>query len=205
MRRGGAAVLAIMLTAMPGRVARTSAAAPARDESSLAARAARFPAIRSARADFTQERVVSLMDEVLRATGTLTLTAPASMRLVLAAPERMTLAADGGTVTVSDAAGRALPLPAEASGLAAFARTLTALLLGGERPERFDERWEGPDAVTLTPRDPATPFVTIALRFSPTAPLPEEIVLHERGGDRTTIRLSAVQVSAEPQNGDAAR
>ncbi len=109
------------------------------------------------------------------------------------------------TVSVIDAQGTVLPLPPELSGLAAFARTLTSLLLGGARPESFDERWDGPDAVTLTPRDPAAPFGAIRLRFPSASPLPDEIVLDERGGDRTTIRLSAVRVQAEPESRGAPR
>jgi outer membrane lipoprotein-sorting protein len=145
------------------------------------------------------------MDEVLRAKGSLVLRAPAAMRFTLAEPERVTIAADGANVRVLDAKGTALPLPSELAGLAAFARTLTSLLLGGERPERFDERWDGPDVVTLTPRDPAAPFGTIRLRFPSASPLPDEIVLDERGGDRTTIRLSGVKVDAESERRGAAR
>lgn len=164
-------------------------------ECSLAARAARFAAVQSASADFAQEREVSLVDEVLRASGTLSLQAPDAMRLTLVAPERLTLVAGGGTVTVLDAAGTPLPLPPEFSGFTHFARALTELLLGGRSPDRFEERWQGPDAVILTPRDQASPFAEIALRFPPTGPLPEEIVLRERAGDRTTIRLTAIRLN----------
>jgi hypothetical protein len=48
--------------------------------------------------------------------------------------------------------------------------------------------------VSLTPRDAASPFAEIALRFPPDGPLPYEIVLRERGGDRTIIRLTAIRL-----------
>jgi len=172
------------------------AGATATAERSLAARAARFPLVQSASADFTQEREVSLVDEVLRASGTLSLQAPEAMRLALVAPERLTLLADGATVILLDAAGTPLPLPPEFSSFGHFARALTELLLGGRSPERvFEERWQGPDAVSLTPHDAASPFAEIALRFPPTGPLPEEIVLRERSGDRTIIRLTTIHLN----------
>jgi len=175
----------------PAVTAATEAAEP-----SLAGRAARFPPVRSARADFMQEREVSLVDEVLRASGTLSLQAPEAMRLVLVAPERLTLVADGATVTLLDASGTPLPVPPEFSSFGHFARTLTDLLLGGRSPERFfEEHWQGPDAVSLTPHDAANPFAEIALRFPPVGPLPEEIVLRERTGDRTIIRLRAIRLN----------
>jgi len=164
-------------------------------ERSLAARAAQFAPVQSASADFAQEREVSLVDEVLRASGTLSLQAPEIMRLVLTAPEHMTLAADGATVTLLDAAGAPVPVPPEFSSFRHFARALTELLLGGQSPGRFfEEHWQGPDAVSLTPRDTANPFAEIALRFPPDGPLPYEIVLRERGGDRTIIRLTAIRL-----------
>jgi len=163
---------------------------------SLAARAARFPALRTATADFAQEREVSLVDDVLRAEGTLALGAPASFRLDLSAPESMTLIAAGSTMTVVDAHGRTLPLPPEVSGLAAFARTLTDLLLGAHPPQGFTEEWRDSDTVVLKP-DPETtsPFTEITLRFPASGPLPDEIAMRERGGDRTTIRLRHIALN----------
>ena len=181
----------------------TVAGATATAERSLAARAARFPPVQSASADFTQEREVSLVDEVLRASGTLSLQAPEAMRLALVAPERLTLVADGAAVALLDAAGAPLPLPPEFSSFSHFARALTDLLLGHRSPDRFEERWQGADAVSLIPRDAASPFAEIALRFPPAGPLPEEIVLRERGGDRTTIRLTAIRLN--PPGGASAR
>ena len=178
--------------APPSRVA-TAAAAPAATYS-LASRAARFPAVASARAEFVQEREVSLVDEILRARGTIALTAPDSMRLDLVEPERITIMTAGATVTVLDADGKPVPLPAEVSGFAQFGRALNELMLGRKAPDRFDEEWHGPDAVTLVPQDASAPFTEITMRFPPDRPLPEEIVLHERGGDRTTIRLNALEV-----------
>jgi outer membrane lipoprotein-sorting protein len=161
---------------------------------SLAARAARFPALRTATADFTQEREVSLVDEVLRARGTIALAAPASFRLDVAEP--MTLVTAGTTTTVVDAAGKATPIPAEFAGFAAFARTLTDLLLGNRAPEGFREAWRGTDSVVLTPTsDGASPFVEITLAFAADGPLPETITLRERGGDRTVIRLARVALN----------
>jgi outer membrane lipoprotein-sorting protein len=163
---------------------------------SLAARAARFPALRTATADFTQEREVSLVDEVLRARGTIALAAPASFRLDVAEPEPMTLVTAGTTTTVVDAAGKATPIPAEFAGFAAFARTLTDLLLGNRAPEGFREAWRGTDSVVLTPTsDGASPFVEITLAFAADGPLPETITLRERGGDRTVIRLARVALN----------
>lgn len=166
---------------------------PAHAESpapSLATRAARFPAVRSVTADFTQEREVSLVDEVLRAHGTIALAAPASFRLDVAAPEPMTLVTEGTTTTVIDAGGKATAIPAEFAGLAAFARTLTDLLLGNRAPGGFREAWRDPNTVVLTPTTTdAGPFSEITLVFPPNAPLPDTITLRERAGDRTTIRL----------------
>lgn len=163
---------------------------------SLATRAARFPALRTATADFAQERDVSLVDEVLHAQGTLTLAAPASFRLDLTAPEAMALIAAGPAISVVDAQGKTLPLPPEVSGLAAFARTLTDLLLGARSPEGFTEHWRDPDTVVLTPQqEAASPFAEITLRFPASGPLPEEIVMRERGGDRTTIRLHGIALN----------
>lgn len=172
-------------------------------ELSLAARAARFPPLASARADFIQEREVSLVDEVLRAEGALTLAAPDRMRLVLTAPERLTIAAAGDHVTVLDADDKPLPLPPELSGITQFARALTDLLLGGRTSHAFAESWSGPDAVRLVPADASSPFAAIALRFPANAPLPEEVVLTERNGDRTTIRLRTLEVTARDANGTA--
>jgi outer membrane lipoprotein-sorting protein len=172
-----------------------AAAAPLPSPSSLAARAARFPPVRAVVADFAQEREVSLVDEVLRAGGTIMLKAPAAMRLELTQPEPLVLVANGAKVTVLDAEGTPLPLPPEMSGIARFARELTELLLGGKTNERFDEHWEGADFVRLGARDERSPFAEITLRFPAAGPLPDEIVLRERSGDRTTIRLSAVQLN----------
>jgi outer membrane lipoprotein-sorting protein len=197
----GEPTVAVSAAVVAGEPAVTGATDAA--ELSLTSRAARFPPVRSASADFTQEREVSLVDEVLRASGTLSLQAPEAMRLVLVAPEHLTLVADGMTVTLLDASGTPLPVPPEFASFGRFARTLTELLLGSHSPERFfDERWQGPDAVTLTPRDAANPFAEIALRFSPVGPLPEEIVLRERTGDRTIIRLSAIRLN--PTDGGTA-
>jgi outer membrane lipoprotein-sorting protein len=173
-----------------------ASAAAATTPPSLAARAARFPAVRTATASFDQEREVSLVDETLVANGTLALAAPGSFRLDLAAPEKMTLVAAGPTMTVVGADGKALPVPPEVAGLAAFARTLTDLLLGARAPRGFREEWRGADTVVLTPEtDTASPFSEITLRFSPAGPLPQEITLRERGGDRTTIRLRDVALN----------
>ena len=171
----------------------TRAAEPV--SSSLAARAARFPALRSATANFTQEREVSLVDEVLRARGTIALLAPASMRLELAEPEPMTIVADGLAVAVLDAQGVPLPVPAELSGIARFARELTELLFCTKAPERFTEEWAGSETVTLVPRHAAIPFAAIVMRFTPDAPLPVGIELRERTGDRTIIRLDTVTLN----------
>ena len=164
---------------------------------SLAARAARFPPLRSASAAFDQEREVSLVDEVLRAKGRLGLAAPASFRLELTEPEPMTLVADDKTLVVRDAQGKALPVPAEFAGLATFARTLTDLLLGSRTPAGFAQTWRDADTVTLVPQTGTTsPFTEITLHFAPAGELPDEIVMRERGGDRTTIRLHDVVLNA---------
>ncbi len=187
----GAGALALVLLAATARVL---AADPA---PSLASRAARFPALRTATADFTQEREVSLVDEVLRARGTIALAAPASFRLDVTEPEPMTLVTAGTTTTVVDAAGKATPIPAEFAGFAAFARTLTDLLLGNRAPEGFRETWRGTDTVVLAPTsDGASPFAEITLAFPADGPLPDTITLRERGGDRTVIRL--VRVALNP-------
>ena len=163
---------------------------------SLATRAARFPALRTATADFAQEREVSLVDEVLHAQGTLTLAAPTSFRLDLTAPEAMALIAAGPAIAVVDAEGKSLPLPPEVVGLAAFARTLTDLLLGARSPEGFAQDWRDPNTVVLRPQQEGTsPFTEITLRFPASGPLPEEIVMRERGGDRTTIRLHGIALN----------
>lgn len=171
----------------------TSATSPAAETPSLAARAARFRRVERATADFVQEREVSLVDEVLHARGTLALAAPASFRLDLTTPEAMTLVAAGSTMTVVDAAGKTMPVPAQYTGLATFARTLTDLLLGTRAPHGFSETWRDADTVVLTPAaDAASPFTEITLRFAPQSPLPETIGMRERSGDRTTIRLEHV-------------
>lgn len=186
---------AVALVATVGAALATplvSAAAPAAAPS-LATRAARFPRVERATADFVQEREVSLVDEVLHARGTLALAAPASFRLDLSAPEAMTLLAAGNAMTVVDADGKTMPVPAEYTGLATFARTLTDLLLGTRAPHGFGETWRDADTVVLTPgADTASPFTEITLRFSPQGPLPETIAMRERSGDRTTIRLEHV-------------
>ena len=95
-----------------------------------------------------QEREVSLVDEVLRARGTLALAAPASFRLDLTAPEPMTLVAAGATMTVvRRERARRCRVPAEFAGLAAFARTLTDLLLGSRRRAASTEAWRDADTV----------------------------------------------------------
>jgi len=173
------------------------------DAPSLTTRSARFPAVRTATAEFAQEREVSLVDEVLHANGTLALAAPASFRLDLTTPEPMALIAAGAAMTVVDAHGNTLAVPPEVAGLAAFARTLTDLLLGARPPQGFSEAWRDPDTVVLTPPAEATsPFTEIALHFPASGPIPEEITLRERGGDHTVIRLH--QIALNPPL-DAAR
>jgi outer membrane lipoprotein-sorting protein len=99
-------------------------------------------------------------------------------------------------MTVVDTAGKTLPIPPEVAGLAAFAQTLTDLLLGARPPRGFREAWDGADTVVLTPEsDTASPFTEITLRFPADGPLPREITLRERGGDRTTIRLHDVSMN----------
>lgn len=184
--------LRAVLCAAAFTVALTSPPAAAESPTpSLAARAARFPAVRTMTAAFTQEREVSLVDEVLRAEGTIALAAPASFRLDVTAPEPMTLVTAGTTTTVIDAAGKATAIPAEFAGLAAFARTLTDLLLGNRAPGGFREEWRDANTVVLSPTTTdAGPFSEITLAFPANAPLPETITLRERAGDRTTIRLA---------------
>jgi outer membrane lipoprotein-sorting protein len=186
-------ILILGITTLVATVTHGAAESPA---PSLATRAARFPALRTATADFAQERDVSLVDEVLHAQGTLTLAAPASFRLDLTAPESMALIAAGPAITVVDAEGKSLPLPPEVAGLAAFARILTDLLLGARSPEGFSEDWRDPNTVVLRPQQEGTsPFTEITLRFPASGPLPEEIVMRERGGDRTTIRLHSIALN----------
>jgi outer membrane lipoprotein-sorting protein len=194
MRRLARALLwaAVLATATPA-AAESTGASPA---PSLATRAARFPALRTATAALVQEREVSLVDEVLRAEGTIALAAPDSFRLDLTAPEPLTMLAEGQTITVVDAVGKTLPIPAEVAGLASFARTLTDLLLGARSPAGFTQAWRDPDTVVLVPApDAASPFTEITLHFPADGPLPETIAMRERGGDRTTIRLHAVVVN----------
>ncbi len=194
------ALLRLMATCLA--FAAAASAAELANAPSLAARAARFPPLRSATAAFDQEREVSLVDEVLRAKGRLALAAPASFRLDLTEPEPMTLAADDKTLVVRDAQGKTLPVPAEFAGLATFARTLTDLLLGSRSPAGFAETWRDADTVTLVPQAGTTgPFSEITLRFAPTGQLPDEIVMRERGGDRTTIRLHDVVLNAPAAKG----
>ncbi|MBI3766892.1 MAG: outer membrane lipoprotein carrier protein LolA [Deltaproteobacteria bacterium] len=165
---------------------------------SLAARAQRFPPVTSSRAIFEQEREVSLVDEVLRASGTIEFRAPDHMRLALTTPEAMTIAVDGDTLTVLDAQGTAVAVPPEFSGFTRFGHVLTDLMLGGRGPEQFREEWHGPDAVTLWPDDAAAPFSEIALRFASDGPFATDVVLRERGGDRTTIHLRPLPATASP-------
>lgn len=173
-----------------------SVAAAEATKPSLAARATRFAKVSTATADFVQEREVSLVDEVLHARGTLALAAPASFRLDLTAPEPMTLVVAGATMTVVDAAGKVMSVPAEFTGLAAFARTLTDLMLGTQAPRGFTEAWRDADTVVLTPdAEVASPFTEITLHFPTNGPLPETIAMRERGGDRTTIRLEHVALN----------
>jgi outer membrane lipoprotein-sorting protein len=187
-------VTGIALLALAALIA--SAPHGAAETPSLAARAAHFPALRTATAGFAQEREVSLVDEVLRAEGTLALAAPASFRLDLTTPEPMALIAAGPTMLVVDAQGKTLSLPPEVAGLAEFARTLTDLMLGARAPQGFTEAWRDADTVVLMPRaEAASPFTEIALRFPASGPLPEEIMLRERGGDRTIIRLHDIALN----------
>ena len=173
-----------------------AAAAADATKPSLAARATRFAKVSAATADFVQEREVSLVDEVLHARGTLALAAPASFRLDLTTPEPMTLVVTGATMTVVDAVGKVMAVPAEFTGLAAFARTLTDLMLGTRPPHGFTETWRDADTVVLTPdAEVASPFNEITLHFPANGPLPETIAMRERGGDRTTIRLEHVALN----------
>ncbi|HEY2389261.1 MAG TPA: outer membrane lipoprotein carrier protein LolA [Candidatus Binatia bacterium] len=164
---------------------------------SLAARARRFPAFSSARAAFEQERQVSLVDEILRASGTIALRAPDHMRLELTAPETLTIAVDGDALTVLDARGTPIAVPPEFSGFARFGHVLTDLMLGQKAPDLFREEWHGPDAVTLRTDAPEAPFSDITLHFPAGGRLPTEIVMRERGGDTTTIRMHALPDAKE--------
>ena len=190
MRRRSSVLLALCAAAVATAAAWGRAAHAESDASrSLAARARRFPPLTSVRATFEQEREVSLVDEVLRATGVIALRAPDHMRLELTAPEPLTIAVDGETLTVLDARGTPVAVPPEFSGFARFGRVMTDLMLGGKGPAELREEWHGPDAVTLVTQGSASPFSDIELRFPPDGRLPTEIVLRERGGDRTTIRM----------------
>jgi outer membrane lipoprotein-sorting protein len=190
-RRAAAALVGLFVASAAAHAATAADPAP-----SLATRAARFPKVTTATADFVQERHVSLVDDVLRARGTLTLAAPASFRLDLREPEPMTLVASGASVTVVDANGTATAIPAEYTGLASFAHTLTDLLLGTHAPHGFHEAWHGPDTVVLTPdADTTSPFDEITLTFPPDGPLPSTIAMREHGGDRTTIQLERVALN----------
>jgi outer membrane lipoprotein-sorting protein len=171
---------------------------------SLAARARRFPAFTSARAAFEQERQVSLVDEVLRATGTIALRAPDHMRLELTAPETLTIAVDGDALTVLDAQGQPIAVPPEFSGFARFGHVLTDLMLGQKAPDLFHEEWHGPDAVTLRTDATEAPFSDITLRFPAGGRLPTEIVMRERGGDTTTIRMRPLPEVPAAQTAPAA-
>ena len=195
---GAALTLALSFATSAAAAEKVAAQGPAATPAglSLATRAARFPRVDSARAQFSQEREVSLVEEVLHARGTIVLKAPDSMRLELSEPERVTIIAAGATVTVLDADDKPVPVPAEMSGFAQFGRALNELMLGRKAPEQFAERWQDADTVTLAPENPAAPFSEITMRFPPDRPLPREIVLRERNGDRTTIRLEALEMKA---------
>lgn len=171
------------------------AATPAAPEYSLAARAARFARVETAAATFDQEREVSLVEEVLRAHGTLALKAPDAMRLELQAPEAMTVVAQGAHIMVLDAQGKTVPGTADLDALGRFAHQLADLLFAGKSPGAFREQWSGADQVTLAATDRASPYSEIQLRFPSDGPLPERIVLVERGGDRTTIQLHAIRLN----------
>jgi len=179
----------------PGEKYRLALASAAGAAASLAARAARFPAVETATASFTQRREVALVEDTLTATGTIALRAPDTIRLDVESPERVALVTEAGRMLLVDDAGRAQPLPAEHAALGRFARQLLALLVRGEAPGAFEERWDGPDTVTLAGTDRANPYREIRLRFPPDGPLPEEVALRERGGDRTTIRLHGVALN----------
>ena len=141
-------------------------------------------------------RQVSLVDEVLRASGTIALRAPDHMRLELTAPETLTIAVDGDTLTVLDAHGAPIAVPPEFSGFARFGHVLTDLMLGQKAPDLFREEWHGPDAVTLRTDAAEAPFSDITLRFPAGGRLPSEIVMRERGGDTTTIRMRPLAETA---------
>jgi outer membrane lipoprotein-sorting protein len=168
---------------------------PIADAYSLAARATRFPRLETATAAFDQERQVSLVEDILHARGRLALKTPDTMRLELHAPESMTVVAQGSRVTLFDERGRAVPAAADLDALGRFARRLADLLLAGKAPGVFREQWSGPDEVTLVAADAASPYSEIQLRFPPDGPLPERIVLTERGGDRTTIHLHEIRLN----------
>jgi len=191
-RTGHRSLGALALVVVSTLVLSTSAHAAQGDAPSLATRARRFPPFTSARAAFEQEREVSLVDEVLRASGTIALRAPNHIRLELTAPESLTIAVDGDTLTVLDAKGAVIAVPPEVSGFARFGHVLTDLMLGEKGPDLFREEWHGPDAVTLRTDAAEAPFTEISLRFPSEGRLPTEIVLRERGGDKTTIRMRAL-------------
>lgn len=164
--------------------------------------------VRALRADFVQEKVVSLFAETVRSTGKLVVRRPDRLRWQVLAPDESLFVIAGPSVRYRLPGARGNVDVRTAGALGAVLRDLVAFLAGplGEVRGRYRLALAEGNPVVLvatpTSRDVARSVRTMRLRFSRDLRVLDGVVLEEPGGDRADIRFTNVRIN--PQVPDSA-
>lgn len=178
----------------------SSAAATPLDDALSRVEAART-GVRSLRADFVQEKVVSLFAETVRSSGKLVVRRPDRLRWQVLAPDESLFVIAGPAVRYRLPGARGNVDVRTAGALGAVLRDLVAFLAGPIADVRGRYRLTLAEAsplvlvATPTNRDVARSVRTLRLRFSRDLRTLDGVVLEEPGGDRADIRFSHVEIN----------
>ncbi len=179
-----------------------SAAASPLDEALARIEAARA-GVRTLRADFVQEKVVTLFAETVRSSGKLVVRRPDRLRWEVRAPDESLFVIAGPAVRYRLPGARGNVDVRTAGALGAVLRDLVAFLAGPFADVRGRYRLAlaetSPLVLVATPtsRDVTRSVRALRLRFSRDLRVLEGVVIEEPGGDRADIRFSNVRINPQ--------
>ena len=164
--------------------------------------------IHTLRADFVQDKVVSLFAEQVRSTGRLVVRRPDRLRWEVTSPDASLFVIAGRSVRYRLPGARGNVDVRTAGALGAVLRDLVTFVAGPFADVRSRYRLQlasaAPIELVATPTDRAIArsVQSVRLRFSNDARVLDSVVLAEPGGDSADIRFSNVRIN--PQVPDSA-
>jgi len=191
-------LLGLALTAL---VSGSAAASPL-DEALARIEAARA-GVRTLRADFVQDKVVTLFAETVRSSGKLVVRRPDRLRWEVRAPDESLFVIAGPAVRYRLPGARGNVDVRTAGALGAVLRDLVAFLAGPFADVRGRYRLAlaetSPLVLVATPtsRDVTRSVRALRLRFSRDLRVLEGVAIEEPGGDRADIRFSNVRINPQ--------